>query len=85
MPAIVMGDYTPIEVHRRGSIDAGKVTFQDVLCVPSLSTNLLSFYQITHTSFGKWVEFTPDNVAISELHGGSTIAVGKEDHQSRLY
>ena len=85
MPAILMGDDTPVEVHGRGAVDVGEGTFQDVLCVPSLSTNLLSVYQITHTGFGKRVEFTPDNVAISELHDGSTVAMGKSYHQSRLY
>lgn len=80
MPAILMGDDTPVEVHGRGSVDVGEGTFQDVLCVPSLSNNLLSIYQITHIGSGKRVEFTPDNVAISELHDGSTVVVGKADH-----
>lgn len=85
MPSILLGDGTPAEVHGRGSVDVGEGTFQDVLCVPSLSTNLLYVYQITHTGSSKRVEFTPNTVVISEMPNGSTIAVGKANHQSRLY
>ena len=33
--------------------------FSDVLCVPRISCNLLSVYQITHSGEGKNVTFTP--------------------------
>ena len=44
MPSILMGDDTPIEVCGRGSVNVGDDTFNDVLCIPSLSTNLLLVY-----------------------------------------
>jgi hypothetical protein len=40
-----------------GHVDNGH--FNHVLCVPSLSYNCLSVYQITHSSEGKTVEFSP--------------------------
>lgn len=85
MPSILMGDDTPVEVCGRGSVDVGDGILHDVICVPSLSTNLLLIYQINHTSLGKWVEFTPDLVEIRELHSDSIVTVGRADHQSRLY
>ena len=44
MPSILMGDDTHVEVRGRGSFDVGDGTFHDVLCVTSLSTNLLLVY-----------------------------------------
>ena len=85
MPSIFMGDGTPIEVCGRGYVDVGNDTFHDVLYVPSLSTNLLSVYQITHIGLSKQVEFTPDLVEIHELHSDSAVAIGRADHQSQLY
>ena len=41
--------------------------FSDVLCVPRISYNFLSFYQITHSSEGKTVTFTPHQVVIKDL------------------
>lgn len=67
---ISMGDNTPFEVYGRGSIDMDDGTFQNVICVPSLSTNLLSIYQITHSGSGRRVEFTPDSMVISEMTNG---------------
>ena len=80
MPSILMCDDTSIEVSGRASVNVGDGTFHDVLYVPSLSTNLLSVYQITHTGLGKRVEFTPDLVEIHELYSDSTGAVKRVDH-----
>jgi hypothetical protein len=56
------------------------------LCVPSLSCNLLSMYQITHSGDGKIVEFSPHQVVIKDLkdpkHVLATIIV---DDITRLY
>jgi hypothetical protein len=41
--------------------------FNDVLCVPSLSCNLLSIYQITHLGEGKTIEFSPHQVVIKHI------------------
>ena len=53
----------------------GDGTFHNVLCVPSLSTNLLLVYQITHIGLGKRVEFTPNLVEIRELCSDSTLTL----------
>ena len=42
-----------------GTIQVDNGHFNDVLCVPSLSCNHLSIYQITHSGEGKTVEFSP--------------------------
>jgi hypothetical protein len=47
-------------LHHNGHLD-------DVLCVPSLSWNLISMYQITHLDVGKIVEFSPHQVVIKDL------------------
>ena len=60
-PPILMGDDSPIEVTRNGILELLHGSFEDVLHVPKLSVNLLSVYQITHSSTGKRVEFTPDS------------------------
>ena len=41
--------------------------FSDVLCVPRISCNLLSVYQITHFGEGKTVTFTPHEVVIKDF------------------
>jgi hypothetical protein len=56
-----------------------------VLHVPSLSANLLSIYQITHSGSGRKVEFTPDSAVITDISTGSQLAHGIADHGSRLY
>jgi hypothetical protein len=40
-----------------GTIQVDNGHFNDVLCVPSISCNLLSMYQITHSGEGKTIEF----------------------------
>ncbi|WP_233109404.1 hypothetical protein, partial [[Clostridium] innocuum] len=67
------------------SIPMKEGTFNDVLCVPSLTTNLLSIYQITHGAQGKIVEFTPDYVYIRDMETRDVIAMGVVDHTSCLY
>ena len=41
--------------------------FSDVLCVPKISYNLLLVYQITHSSEGKTIMFTPHQVVIKDF------------------
>jgi hypothetical protein len=60
-------------------------SFENVLHVPQLSVNLLSMYQITHSSSGKKVEFTPKSVSIFDMQDNSRIVVGEVNHQSWLY
>ncbi|MGI4370261.1 GAG-pre-integrase domain-containing protein, partial [Klebsiella pneumoniae] len=69
----------------KGSVDMDDGTFENVLYVPNLSTNLLSIYQITHYGNGKKVEFTPDSVVVKELDDDALVAVGQVNDNSRLY
>jgi len=41
--------------------------FDDVLCVRNISCNLLSLYQISHSSEGKIIEVLPHKVVIKDL------------------
>jgi hypothetical protein len=54
---IFVGDDRSLSVEGSGTIQVENGHFNDVLCVPSLSCNLLSVYQITHSGEGKTVEF----------------------------
>lgn len=53
MPPILIGNNIYMIVIGKGYIDIGDDTLTDVLCVPHLSNNLLSIYQITHGGVGK--------------------------------
>ena len=43
------------------------VKFNDVLCVPNLSFNLLLVYHITYLGEGKTIDFSPRQVVIKDL------------------
>ncbi|KAH9332151.1 hypothetical protein KI387_044295, partial [Taxus chinensis] len=85
MSQIMMGNDTIVLVSSSGSIEMDGGTFNQVLSVPDLSTNLLSVYQITHLGEGIRVEFGPNSVIIRELNNDTTAAEGKEDYRSWLY
>ena len=59
--------------------------FRDVLYVPSLATNLLSIYQMTHTSSPKQVVFGPDSVEITKISTGELLVKGFFEHASKEY
>ena len=84
-PPILMGNHTYMNVIGKGTIDKGEGHFKDVLCVPHLSHNLLSIYQLTHGDRRRIVEFTLDLVFIRDLETRQIIATGVVDHASRLY
>jgi hypothetical protein len=56
---LAIGDDIPLNVVGFGIVQVDNGDFNDVLCVPSLSYNLLSIYQITHSGKGKIVKFSP--------------------------
>jgi hypothetical protein len=58
-------------------------SFENVLHVPNISMNLISFYQITQN--GKRVEFTSDSVSVIDMHDNSISTIGEVDHKLRLY
>jgi hypothetical protein len=52
---IFVGDDRSLSVVGYGTIQVENGNFNDVLCVPSLSCNLLSVYQITNSGEGKTI------------------------------
>jgi hypothetical protein len=63
-----------------------KRCINDVLLVLEISTNLLSIYQICHSSNGKTINLSPNDVIIRELQNSDiVVASGKAYHSSRLY
>ena len=84
-PPILMGDDSPIEATGKGRVELLHGSFEDVLHVPKLLVNLILVYQITHSSTGKRVEFTPDVVNIYGLHSSSKIATDEVNNGVRLY
>jgi hypothetical protein len=83
---IFVGDDRYLSVEGSGTFQVENGHFNDVLCVPSLSCNLLSVYQITHSGEGKTIEFSPHQVVIKDLkYPKHVLAIGIADDISRLY
>ena len=66
-PSIHMGDNSQIPAVGIGSIKIQHGEFRNVLYVPSLATNLLYVYQMTHTGSPKQDLFGPKSVDISDI------------------
>jgi hypothetical protein len=82
---IFVGDDRSLNVVGSGIVQVDNGHFNDVLCVPSFSCNLLSVYQITHSGEGKNVEF-PHQVVIKDLkYPTHVLATGIADDITRLY
>jgi hypothetical protein len=83
---IFVGDDRSLSVEGFGTIQVENGHFNDVLCVPSLSCNLLSIYQITHSGEGKMVEFSPQQFVIKDLkYPNLVLATGIAEYITRLY
>jgi hypothetical protein len=83
---IFVGDDRCLSVEGSGIVQVENGHFNDVLCVPSLSCNLLSVYQITHSGEGKTVEFSPHQVVIKDLKDlNHVLATRIVDDITRLY
>ena len=83
---IYVGDDRFLSVVGSRTIHLDNGQFNDVLCVPTLSCNLLSVYQITHSGEGKIVEFSPHDVVIKDLKDPKHIlATGIVDDSIRIY
>ena len=83
---IYVGDNRSLSVVGTRTVHIDNGQFNDVLCVPTLSYNLLSVYQITHSGEGKIVEFSPHDVVIKDLRDPRQIlATGIADDSTRLY
>ena len=83
--SIHMGDYFQVSSKGKGTIHLEHGSFKNVLYVPSLDSNLLSVYQITHIGLPIRVVFNPNDVEISEIVTGKLIVVGKTNHVAKTY
>jgi hypothetical protein len=83
---IFVGDDRSLSVVGSRTVQVDNGHFNDVLCLPSLSCNLLSVYQITHSGEGKTIEFLPHQVVIKDLKDlKHVLATGIADDITRLY
>jgi hypothetical protein len=83
---IFVGGDRPLSVVGFGTIQVDNGHFNYVLCVPSISCNLLSIYQITHSGEGKIVEFSPHQIVIKDLKDPQhVLATRIIDDITRLY
>ena len=80
-----MRDDSQVSSKGKGTIHLEHGSFKIFLYVPSLDSNLLSVYQITHIGLPIRVVFNPDDVEISEIASGKLIVVGKENHTTKTY
>ena len=80
-PPIVLGDDSLIDSLGKGRIDIDHGKFNNVLYVPSLASNILSVYQMTHTRSPKKAIFSPDEVEITKISSGKVIA----NHTLKVY
>ena len=80
-----MGNNSKVQTKGKGSIKLEHGRFKDVLFVPSLASNLLSIYQMTHTRSPNRVIFGPESVEITDISTGSIIAKGIANHASKAY
>ena len=80
-----MGDDSHIPAVGRRSIKIHHGDLKNVLYVPSLATNMLSIYQMTHTGSPKQVVFGPGSVEIPYISTGTIIAKGVANHASKAY
>ena len=83
-PPIVLGDDSLTD-SLEGRIDLDHGSFNNVLYVPGLASNLSSVYQMIHTGSPKKVIFSPDDVEIIDISIGKVIAKGVVDHTSKVY
>jgi hypothetical protein len=83
---IFVGDNRSLGVEGSEIVQVENGHFDDVLCVRSLSCNLLSVYQITHSGERKTVEFSSHQVVIKDLKDPKhVLTTGNVDDITRLY
>ena len=80
-----MGDDSITDSLGKGRIDLDHGSFNNVLYVPGLASNVLSVYQMNHTRSPKKVIFSPNEVEITKISNGKVIAKGGVDHTSKVY
>ena len=80
-----MGDNSAVAATGQQRVQFKDGGFENVLHIPRLFVNLLSVYQMRHTSNGRKVEFTLDSVSIYDMQTNLKISFGKVNDQSCLY
>ena len=80
-----MGDNSQLPSAGRGSIKIQRGEFKNVLYVPSLATNLLFVYQMTHIGCPKQFVFGTNSMEISNISTQNIIAKGVANHASKGY
>ena len=80
-----MDNNSKVKTKPKGSIQLEHGRFKDGLFVPSLASNLLSVYQMTHTRSPKRVIFGLDSVEIIDISTGSIIAKVIANNASKSY
>ena len=66
-------------------VDLDHGSFNNVLYVPSLASNLFSVYRMTHIGSPNKVIFSLDDVEITDILNGKVIEKGVIDHTSKVY
>jgi hypothetical protein len=64
---IFVGDDISLSVVGSRIVQVDNGHFNDVLCAPCLSCNLLSVYQITHSGKCKTIEFSPHHILTTRI------------------
>jgi hypothetical protein len=83
---IFVGDDRSLSVVGYGTVQVDNDHFNDVLCVSSLSCNLLSIYQIIHSGEGKTIDFSPHEAVIKDLKDPKhVLSTEIADDITRLY
>ena len=82
---IHMGDDSTIISKGQGTVNLEHGYFSNVLYVPYLASNLLSFYQMNNTRVPKRVSFSLDDVEITELASEKLLAKGSANHHAKAY
>ena len=80
-----MGDDSTIISKGKGTVYLEHGSFFDVLYVPSLASNILIVYQMTHTGVPKRVNLSPNDVEITEIASRKLIATCIENHHAKAY
>jgi hypothetical protein len=83
---IFVGDDRSLNFVWLGIVQIDNGYFNDLLCVSSLSCNLLLVYQITHSCESKTVDFSPHQIVIKDLKDRKNFLVTIiVDNITRLY
>ena len=82
---IHMGDDSQIISKGKGTVKLEHGSLFYVMYVPSLASNMLSVYKMTHTGFPKRVSFSPNGVEISDIASRKVIATSLANHHAKTY